>query len=221
MKIELYRRTKVHRYTPAQKTKRRKELIWKLFILLAIPLIPATVVSFIWYLFVFKKDIHFDGEMENIVCAAWIPTFGILYSLLAANIFGTVWAEYKAMRTAVKRYDLETFIDLKDEELSPLVTAMMTLFSLAVLIAFMSMKYHTVTSGVMVIFSTTYPFSIIYVVISEIDDPCGGIWYIKHIPTEWLEIDSKKWRLKRHDEERKKFAAKLKENGIHFDEQKK
>src|ERR1019366_1002282 len=108
-----------------QRIRRAYETFWKLVILLGIPLAPASSMGAFWYWVVYKHDIHFDGAMENVICAAWIPTFGILYSLLAANIFGTVWAEYKSLRTAVKRYDLETFIDLRDEELSPLVSAMM------------------------------------------------------------------------------------------------
>jgi hypothetical protein len=217
---QLYRKVKKHLYTKAEQSQRSLELFWKLFLLLALPMIPALLLTGFWHIEIFNRGIHLDGDMENIISAAWIPTFGILYSLLAASIFGTVWTEYKTMRTAVKRYDLETFIDLRDEELSPLVRAILIIFSLAVLIAFMSMKYSSWISGDFVILTTAYLFSTIYLVISEIDDPCGGIWYIKHIPEEWLEVDPKKWRKNRHTEEKKKFHEKMIVNGVHFDSSK-
>jgi len=220
MIAKFYRRVKNHLYTEAEKSQRSRELFWRLILLLVLPLIPTLLLTGFWHIVIFGQDIHLDGDMENIICAAWIPTFGILYSLLAASIFGTVWTEYKAMRTAVKRYDLETFVDLKDEELSPLVRTILIIFSLAVLIAFMSMKYNTWLSGDFVIFTTAYLFSTIYLVICEIDDPCGGIWYIKHIPEEWLNLDPKKWRQNRHTEERKKFHEKLTVNGVHLDDSK-
>jgi len=217
---KIYRQVKNYSYTKAEKYQRGAEMFWKLFLLLTLPLIPTLILTGFWHIEIFSRDIHLDVDMENIISAAWIPTFGILYSLLAASIFGTVWTEYKAMRTAVKRYDLETFIDLRDEELSPLVRTILIIFSLAVLIAFMSMKYNTWISGDFVIFTTAYLFSTIYLVISEIDDPCGGIWYIKHIPEEWLKIDPKKWRRIRHEEERKKFHQKFNVNGVHFNDSK-
>lgn len=218
MKITLYKRIPAVNYTPAERILRAKELFLKLSILLSLPGLPAATVAVLWYWIVFKRDIHFDGTMENITCGAWIETFGVLYSLLAASIFNTVWGEYKAMRNAVKQYDLDAFLDLKDEKLSPLVHAMMFMVSAGVMMEFMSLKYQSALCGIIIISSTAYLFSLIFLVVREIDDPCKGIWYIKNIPKEWLEIDPKKWRIARHAEARKKYEARLKANGVHMDD---
>src|SRR5579872_6828435 len=84
------------------------EIIIKSFILLLTPIPFTLVVSFIWYYAFYRNDIFFNQMLEEIITTAWIPIFGILYGLLAAIILSTVWNEYKAMRTAVKKYDFET-----------------------------------------------------------------------------------------------------------------
>ena len=207
----MWRRVPTHNYTRAQKIARAKELARKMFIMLGLPLVSAELVSAFWYYTFYSYNIHFGPSMENVVCAAWIPTFGILYSLMAAAIFNTVWSEYKAMRTAVKNYDIETFVNLRDEEMSPLVGAMMFILSGSVLLTFMSLKYPSETSGITVVGTTAYLFSLVYFVIKEVDDPCGGIWYIKSIPKEWLKIDPRKWRVKRQNEARRKYKKSSKE----------
>src|SRR5437867_68504 len=80
----------------------------KSVLLLMRPLTFATALSIFWYFVFYQNDIHLNQQLEEIAAAAWIPTFGIMYSLLAAIILSTVWNEYKSMRVAIKRYDVET-----------------------------------------------------------------------------------------------------------------
>lgn len=207
-------KNKLFRWVPRQisfKEQIRKiwEMVIKCLLLVAMPLLPAAASAAIWYFAIFKQRRHFDEQMENIISSAWIPTFGVLYSLLAAVVFTSVWNEYKAIRAAVKKYDLETFLDLRDEEMSPLVYAMMTVFSLAILIGFMALKYPSAMGGILITFSTSYLLSLIFFVIVEIDDPCGGVWFIRNIPDEWLHVNVKDWRRVRHEKERQKFEGRL------------
>jgi hypothetical protein len=207
-------RKRLFRWLPSQlplkeRIKKVWEMLFKCGLLIVFPLFPAAGSAAIWYYAIFQKHRHFDEHMENIISSAWIPTFGVLYSLLAAVVFTSVWNEYKTIRAVVKRYDLETFLDLRDEEMSPLVYAMMTVFSLAILTGFMSLKYPSALGGILITSSTAYLLSLIFFVIVEIDDPCGGIWFIQNIHDEWLKIDVKKWRRKRHEKERRKFEGEL------------
>jgi len=215
MKFNLFRR-KRHERTVKQRFERAIELTIKCVVLLFSPLFIVAPCTAIWYYGIFARHFHFDEHMENIVVAAWIPMFGILYSILAATVFNTVWAEYKEMRKAVKQYDFEKFADLKDEEMSPLVYMMVGAFSVAVLVGFMSVKYPNGIYGIIVISSTSYLLSLLFIVVREIDDPCGGLWFIKSLPEEWLEIDCKKWRKLRQDQLRIKFREQLRSNGFHL-----
>jgi hypothetical protein len=168
---------------------------WKCFLMLLKPVPLAIGAPIFWYYLVYLNGIHFveGGEILGI----WISMFGVIYGLLAAIILTTVWNEYKAMGIAVKRFDLDSFIDLRDEEVSPLVHTLMIMLSIAILLAFMCIHYDTVYSGVTFIASTAYLFALIFYIVLEIDDPCDGIWYIKDIPEEWLKIDVKKFRQER------------------------
>jgi hypothetical protein len=200
--VNLFRKNSQPKEARKKRFLRGVETSLKSLLLLSFPLPSTILITAIWYFFLYKNNIYFAAGMEGIITAAWIPTFGILYSLLAAVVLNTVWNEYKTIRQAVKRYDVETFIDLRDEEMSPLVHVMVAVLSLAVLGAFMGLKYPNFWSGALLISSTSYLFGLVFWVVVEIDDPCGGIWFIKNIHSEWLEIDPNSWREKRQEHAR-------------------
>ncbi len=179
--------------------------------MLALPLPFTVACTYIWYYIFYLKDITLDPKLEAITTAGWIPLLSILYSLLVAMILNQLWGEYKAMRMAVKNYDLELFMNLQDEQLSPLVHTLMVVISLAVLFAFMVLQYTDVYSGAIFVSSVAYLFSLIFFVVIEIDDPSIGTWVIKSIPKEWLSIDSREWRKIRNDPAHKKFLESLSE----------
>lgn len=172
--------------------------------------IPAVIVACaIWYFGFYSNNLHLSENIEIIMI--WVSIFGILYGLLEAVVLTTVWNEYKAMRTAVKRYDFDTFADLRDEEISPLVHTLNFVLSGTILLAFMCFKYVSLQSGFIFIASTTYLFTLLFLVIYEIDDPCSGTWYIRNIPKEWLGVDVKKFREEeRYKKGREIFAEKQK-----------
>ncbi len=206
----MYFRRRVHTSPLRVRAKKVLTTIWKCLLLCIWPVLIGVAGSLAWYQWLFRADIHFEEKLEGIITAAWIPEFGILYSLLVAIAVNTVWTEYKSMRTAVKRYDLDTFIDLVDEDLSPLVHTMVLVASFAVLAGFLLLKYPGPWSGGILIFGVTFLLALMYIMILEIDDPCSGLWYIKSIPEEWLEIDAKEYRRKRCEESRAQY---LKKNG--------
>ncbi len=187
------------------KSKKFLELAVKTICALVIPGAFATIMCLLWLLIFHQNNIHFNAEMSTIVNSSWILAFSVLYSILIGIVINTVWTEYKAMRTAVKRWDIDTFMDLRDEEMSPLVHALVLMFSIAILLTFMGQNYGTAADGVIIVGSTAYFLALIFFVIVEIDNPCSGFWFIKSIPEEWLKIDPKAWRDKRSQEAKKKF----------------
>lgn len=155
--------------------------------------IPVMIAACaMWYFVFYINNLYITENVEIIM--VWISIFGILYGLIEAVVLTTVWNEYKAMRNAVKRYDFDTFVDLRDEEISPLVYTLTFVLSGVILLAMMCLKYVSLQSGLLFIGSTSYLFTLIFLVIYEIDDPCSGLWYIKSIPKEWLQIDVKEFR---------------------------
>ena len=168
---------------------------FKCLIMVLKPIPLATLAPIFWYFIFYRNGIYFAESGE--ILGTWISMFGILYGLFAAVILSTVWSEYKTMGSAVKRFDVDTFIDLRDEEVSPLVHTLIIVLSIMILLAFMQIHYTVVESGIIFIWSTAYLLALIFYIILEIDDPCDGIWYIKDISQEWLNIDVKKFRQER------------------------
>ena len=192
-----YRRKKYKKRKPVQQFKHHLELLVKCFIMIIVPVPIAGAIGLVWYEFFYRNGIHLEQEVEAILSAAWIPIFGILYSLMAAIVVATVWGEYKLMRKAVKRRDLDTFTDLRDETMSPLVHTLIGMLSFFLLVSFMLLNYPTPISGFIVIGSTAYLLTLILFVVIEVDNPCAGLWFIKDIPDEWLTLDVEEYRRQR------------------------
>jgi len=167
------------------------EITAKTVCILFIPIPIMVPVFAAWYLIFLKNHAHFSDGMEGIVTAAWIPVFGILYSLLAVIEITTVWTEYKTIRTAVKQYDIDKFMELRDEEMSPLLHIIVVTFSVFLLTGFMALNYPSFRDGTIVVMSTAYLLTLILAIIIEIDNPCSGFWFIKSITEEWLKINPK------------------------------
>jgi len=167
-----------------------------------------------WYFVLYRHDIHLDPKMEVIATSSWIPMCGVVYGFFAAAILTKVFDEYKSMRMSIKAYDFDVFMQLRDEDLSPLMHALMSILGLIVLGGFMLLDYPDEKDGLLLIGSTAFILAFIFFVIREIDDPLGGVWFIKTVHEEWLNADVKEWRAARCATSRKEFmevVAQIKE----------
>jgi len=218
--MELFRRVR-HYNALKVRVKKRIELAIKSLWLMSYPLLITVIADIVWYYATYRRHVYFNERMEGVVTAAWIPTFGIAWAVLAGAFFNTVWSEYKSFRASVKRWDIVSFMELRDEEISPLAHVMMSTISLAVLGGFMSIKYPSVEEGLFLISTTSFVLALVYFVIDEIDDLCAGIWFIKAIPPKWLDIDPKKYLEEHTAKARKEFERKNKDghNGWDHDAQ--
>ncbi len=203
-------RKKRHHKSFKERLNNKLETIFKSTLLLVWPTFFAALVACGWYFFLFKHDIHFNDGVNDIIATAWVGVFGILYSLLATMALNTVWSEYKSIRTAVKRGDLDTFVDLKDEELSPLMYVLVSVVSIAVLGGFVFLKYPDAISGGIIVYGVSFLLILLLLVVAEIDDPCAGLWFIKNIPDEWLKVDPREFRKRRADKGEEISTQKLK-----------
>ena len=207
----LFYKRKRHFYPMRKRIARGWETFLKCLALFLVPTAVSTLVSFGWYYWLFIPDRNFGDGMQELIATAVLPTLGIIYGIMVAAIaVQTVWGEYKNMRLAVKRYDLDTFMDLRDEELSPLIHVIVGIVSFGMLAGFLVLKYPAAVKGATVIFGITFLLVLMYVVAREIDDPCAGLWYIKGIHEEWLAIDPKEYRARRCEKLRQEFLARTK-----------
>ena len=190
-------RKKIRHERPAERFRKRVELGIKIFLMLIWPVVVGIAVTYGWYAIFYRNEIHFAAEAEGVVTTAWLSMFGIWYSLLATVAMNTVWSEYKQLRAAVKRHDKDLFMDLRDEDLSPLVYVLIVVLSLTVLFGFLIIEYPSVLAGAVIVYVVVFVLTLMLVVIIEMDDPCSGLWYIRHIPEDWLQENPKEYRRQR------------------------
>jgi hypothetical protein len=202
--MQIYRR-KISFHSAEVKLQRLLETSLKtgLIALYAAPL--SWIATAFWYFVLVKNDIHLNEKMEVIATASWIPLFGIFYGFLASTLIAKVFDQYSDMRIAIKRYDFDKFAELRDENLSPLMHGLMSVLAAMTLAGFMAIKYPTELQGFVVVGSVSYVLSFIFYVVREVDEPLGGVWFIRHVHDGWLEVDVKLWREKRHKEDQEKF----------------
>lgn len=195
MYFKIFRRKK-HFLSFGERLKKFLESVVKGMVFLLKPAAVASGVTFgIWHELLYKHGIHLNDKLEAIATSAWLPLFGVPYGLILATIaLPTVWDKYNKMRMAWKRRDFGMFMELRDEELSPLIHLTLAVLSGGMLAGFLALDYHDHASGAIVVFSTSFLVSFMYFVVDEIDHPCSGIWFIKNVSEEWLAKDPKEWR---------------------------
>jgi hypothetical protein len=193
----------MHFYTMKSSEKRKSVMQWtlkfietsrKCLAILSGALIPTWLVVEFWYHVFHLHHWYVSKEVREVLMTAVIPILGLTYALLTAKLIDKVFDEYKDMRIAVKRRDIERFMQLMDEDLSPLLHGMATILAFAVLGGLMMLEYADFWEGALVIGTTSYIFTLLCITVIEVDDPCHGFWIIKSIPEEWMLQDPKKWR---------------------------
>ncbi len=173
---------------------KRLETIIKLLPILGISFIPAALMCSIWFFCFERMGEHFLAKVSETVIISWVTFVGFLYSILTGVIVTQVASEYKAIRMAIKQNDIETFMSLRDEDVSPMIHAFMTVLALFAIATFMGFEYPDAFTGIGAVGASTYLFAFIYWIIREFDDPFYGFWFIKNIPEGWLDHDPKLWR---------------------------
>lgn len=183
------RRTKKERWA------KRFVIVLKCMLMVAAPMLVVPFVAAFWYYFIYTDGWHFSGKMENIVTTALFASqlilFGMMVTFLALD---PVCREYKRIRFAVKKGDIDTFMLLRDESLSPVVHTLIFVFSVVMLGTMMAIEYPSATAGLICVCTLTYLLVLTFIVVVEIDNPCSGLWYIKDIPEEWLKKDVEEYR---------------------------
>jgi len=155
--------------------------------------LPTILMVWMWYTFVYRNHIFIPKEDREILITGAIPGLYILYSLMTAVLFASVYNEYKDARKAMRRNDMRSFMELRLEEISPLLHVMAAVVAMVILSAFMFLEYSSAQWGGVVIGAQTFVFALLCYVLYELDDPCYGFWVLKSIPKEWIEADPKKW----------------------------
>ena len=188
-----FRRRVKHR-TLKERMARWGRIFSKSLVALALAMPFVVLVDSLWYYKMFKYGRHLHERTEGMMTAAVIPMLCVFFGFLAAAMLTTVWKEYKAIHSSVEKNDKNTFLDLKEEQISPLIHVLMGVQAVALIACFTLVCYATALDGFFCITICVYTLGLYFVVVVQVDDPCHGLWFIKGIPPDWLEINVREWR---------------------------
>lgn len=178
----------------------------KSILIACVPLPISILVGWTWAAYIYGNDLPFSPEMRELLAAAWIPVFGVVYGLFTGGIFALVFSQYMEMRVATKERhkedSLERFMRYADEELSPLWHGVAFVLAVAVLAGFAVYTYPDALTGALVMGAATYVFALLCFIVIEMDEPRYGFFVIKSIPEEWLKKDPHEWRLEQTEQAR-------------------
>lgn len=194
--------------------KRKLAVAWKCVKILSYALPPTGGAVLWWRLVVYGNGVHLHERFEGIATAGWIAGSAVIYGLFTADVLEAVNNRYHDKRMASKREDgQEDYINLIDEELSPVMYTLVAILSLFFLGGFLFIKYPDVTCGYVCISSISYILALIFFVIKEVDDHLNGTFVIKSIPKELQGIHAKQYRLKRNASAHKAFRERVEQMG--------
>lgn len=205
----LYKR-RSNGHTLTERLDRALETGLKSIIVLLLAMPPAALATTIWYFLFFEHHIDVGERAEIVSTAAWVPWLAVIAGIINASVLAKVLDEFKEIRYAIKSYDLESFMRLKDEDVSPLIYLLIVAFDVCIVGGFMLVHYQDALHGGFFVWTSAYVAALLLIVIRELDDPLKGIWFIKSVHDEWRNIDVKKWRAKY-------YIARRRECNVFFD----
>jgi hypothetical protein len=196
---------------PWYKVMRRKlETAWKCTRLLCYPIAPTAGITIWWKLILYDNGVHLHKTFEGVATAGWIMGSSVIYSVFTVTVFQLVVSKYQDTRKSSRRAGgHDDFMDLRDEELSPVMYTLVLALSLFFLAGFLVIDYPDALHGLILICSISYMLSLVLFVLTEIDDPFRGVFVIKSIPADLLRVHAKKYREARNAPGHKKFLETL------------
>ncbi len=206
----LYTR-KVRRGSKAKACKKFLRNFFKCLVVAFGPVVVGAFADICWYKVCYERNWTFEAfghQFQFFVSRETEPLFhmiGVVFSIFAAVLFDTVWKKRMAMNRAVRENDMDTFLRLRDETISPLVHTLMIAIS-AIIIAYLMLQNRTLQDGLFSVFVGTYLLALFFFVIQEMDHPLHGVWIIEEIKPEWRDIEFDVY-LKKCDSRHKKAAA--------------
>ncbi len=193
MAIEIYR-PNPHPRTWRKYKEKAFETVLKAGIIVLIPVLVALPAHFLWYYLIYREGWHYGATLTEYAVHYWLPTSGAFYILVIALTVNFSWDKMREIRKSVKCYDIVSFMHLRDEDVPPLMHCLGWFLALVEAGGLAGLPYPGPISGMFSTFGSIYMPALITTIVMQMDHPLYGIWHMKHIHPEWLQIEPRAWR---------------------------
>lgn len=189
--------------------RRFKRAVRKHTTLLLIQVIFSALVTFLWYVCVWRFQVHIQRGDTEYFFAGVIFLGSAAWVLKGTEMLRVIWAQYREMVVAVKRADTTKIIELKDEHIPLLMHFYLALLAIMTDGVMWFVPYRSVYDGAAAIFLVTLVFTFFAAIILQFEDPTEDGWVrdqIMRYNPKLLEQDSEEFFAEKWDfhlEERK------------------
>jgi len=168
---------------------RRLRSFVKHVLLILQPTLLSALVSYLWWRFIFSKGVHFSKEDENPLLAGVVLVLSFAYVITATAVFQTTWDKYRTVMQSVLKRDKYTFLCYRDERMPIVVHLLIFFFSAPLFGVIALLNYSTFDAGLYAVATTSFGFTLYWVVVTELQDPRKSLWFSERIPKDWLTAD--------------------------------
>jgi hypothetical protein len=153
------------------------------------PFVAGIIVMIIWRFIIFRFDLSFSKETENPILFIVITLTAFAYAIFAGYAVNAVLTDYKEISKAVVRDDVDTFLLYRDEQLPILMHLLIGSTSFFIIAFTLLFPYSGAAIGMASNFTVTFILTLVYIIVTELDDYYHSIWFKEKIPSEWYKID--------------------------------
>ena len=161
--------------------------LWLWLLLFLRPFIMATLITFIWYIFLpYIKPYYLLTENDEMI-AALIGIFAGLYVLPVAFMLDRVGSEDVKIIDAIDTDNEEQFRKYFRTSTNPMTHVFMFVISMHIMYFFAVRNYSEYSDGIQVIAHLSFVVAFVWQTANIIDQPKNAPWLVGKIKKEWLK----------------------------------
>lgn len=152
------------------------------------PFVIASIATGIWYLF-WSHGIHFEREETEVLVADVRGVLVMLFAVPAGLVFLTNWEHTQKVRRYAEERNKHEFMMNRDNVVPTIMHVALAGLGLPPLILIMASGFPTFLSGLIMVFSTWFAFSLYFIVTLELQNPLTSTWFKTQVDPDWKTQD--------------------------------
>jgi len=154
------------------------------------PLLVAMLVALYWRLAWSEQWLFFICKDDvPLVMGTAFSMLMLAYSITAGLVFNASWRKYNKVMGCVLPQDKRTFMLYRDEKMPLAIHVFLGSLSFLLLDVIGLLPYRDCASGTLAVFLATFIMALVWVVLTQLENPVKSSWLVERLPLEWLKED--------------------------------
>jgi hypothetical protein len=136
----------------------------------------SLLVAVAWWFVIWRNGWQVSKNDEPFFVHVVILLGSAAWVLKATEVLRVIWDQYREVSQAVKRADIATILDLKDEHVPLLMHFYIVMLALIVDGTVMFLPFDNTVDGFCIVFQVTLIFTFFTAIIIDLEDPLESGW---------------------------------------------